>query len=206
MFPTRSPSRNFQLLMQGQNFGNVIEEIARNEELFEASKFRQNFKGSPFTQTCFIPCRMTYDLDHEPTEDELIEHLKTKGVTNVNAVDTDLYQFMPETYSVVMWLAGLVQAEQIGRVLVARCNPTGHIGAHKDFGAYHDFYDRFHICLSGEGCHFRSGREIVKMLPGEIWWFWNNDEHEVWNDSDKPRDHIVIDFKLKGDKHAFREV
>ena len=43
------------------------------------------------------------------------------------------------------------------------------------------------------------------MMPGEVWWFYNNIEHEVWNESDSERDHIVIDLKLKGDKMASRQ-
>lgn len=191
---------NFTRIVTGLDFSSINKELEANEALFDLNDFRQKFKGSPFSDTSFIPCRMSYDLDHEPTEEELVEHLKTKGVNNIYAVDTPEYSKLPMVYEAVMSLAALVKAEQIGRVLVTRLNPNGHIGAHKDFGQYHDYYDRFHIVLSGKGCHFRSGKETVKMMPGEVWWFWNNDEHEVWNDSDVARIHIVIDFKLKGPK------
>lgn len=191
---------NFTKIAENMDFSVIINEVNNNLDLFDRNDFRQKFKGSPFKNTSFIPCRMSYDLDYEPTEEELIEHLKTKGITNIYASDTEEYALLPKVYSAVMDLAALVKAEQIGRVLVTRLNPGGHIKPHKDFGAYHDYYDRFHIVLDGKGCHFRSGEQIVKMMPGEVWWFYNNDEHEVWNDSDVARIHIVIDFKLKGDK------
>ena len=99
-----------------------------------------------------------------------------------------------------MNLAAGLKAEQIGRVLVTELASGGHIKQHRDFGPYHDFYDRFHLVLGGKGCHFRCGREIVKMLPGEVWTFNNRDVHEVWNDSDTPRYHIVVDFKLRDNR------
>lgn len=201
----RASTRNFELLASGMDCALVQDEIEAQESLLDKSTFRQSFKESPFKDTQFIGCRMTYDLDHEPTEEELIEHLKTKGVTNTNAVELEDYYQLPHVYTAVMQLAAALQAEQIGRVLVTRLFPNGHIGAHKDFGEYHNFYDRFHICIGGKGCHFRSGKETVKMMPGEVWWFYNNLEHEVWNESDSNRDHIVIDLKLRGDKMAIRE-
>jgi len=200
----RSSSRNFELLVSGLDLTLLQDEIEQQAELFDKSTFRQNFKDSPFKDTQFIGCRMTYDLDHEPTEEELIEHLKTKGVTNTNAVELDDYYLLPQVHRSVTALAGAIGAEQIGRVLVTRLFKGGKIGAHKDFGEYHNFYDRLHICVSGKGCHFRAGKETVRMMPGDVWWFYNNVEHEVWNESNVSRDHIVIDFKLRGDKVAIR--
>lgn len=193
-------SGNFTRIATDLDFSAINKELEANDGLFELNDFRQRFNGSPFVDTSFIPCRMSYDFEYEPAEDELIEHLQTKGITNIFAVDTEEYAKLPLVYEAVMSLAALVKAEQIGRVLVTRLNPNGHIKPHKDFGEYHDFYDRFHIVLSGKGCHFRSGKEMARMMPGEVWWFYNNDEHEVWNDTDVARIHIVIDFKLKGNK------
>ena len=201
----RTSTRNFEQLASGLDLSLINDQVQAQEALFDKSTFRQSFKGSPFTDTQFIGCRMTYDLDHEPTEEEMLNHLKTKGVTTTNALDLEDYELLPQVYGAVMHFAGVMQAEQIGRVLVTRLHPGGKIGAHKDFGEYHNFYDRFHICIGGKGCHFRSGKEVVKMMPGEVWWFYNNVEHEVWNESDSERDHIVIDLKLKGDKMATRK-
>lgn len=203
--------RKLEMLFRDMDFSPVAREIEANRDLFDApieQDFRRNFKKSPFKDSPCVICRMTYDkLEMEgdaPTEEELIKHLVDKGVTNTNAADVETYELFPQVYQAVMWLAGMVKAEQVGRVIVARLNPGGHIKAHKDYGPYHDFYDRFHLCISGAGCYFRCGRETVKMLPGEVWWFRNNDEHEVHNDSDRPRDHVVVDLKLKGDKNVFR--
>ncbi len=203
--------RKIERLFYNCDFSKMADEVADHEELFAAGEeydFRQDFSGSPFKDSPMIPCRMTYDLidmaGEKPTEEELIEHLKTKGLVTTHALDTEHYDEMVEVYSAVQWLSQAMRSEQIGRVMVARLVSNGHVKPHCDGGAYYDFYDRFHICLSGAGCYFRVGRETVKMLPGEVYWFRNNDEHEVWNDTDTPRDHVIVDLKLKGDKNVHR--
>lgn len=206
---TLGRGRALERLFELCDFSAIDQEISANAELFDApleQDFRRNFKASPFKDSPAIICRMSYDPiemeGEEPTEEELLHHLQTKGLTNLQASDTELYAALPEVYQVVMWLSGCLRAEQLGRVLVARLQPGGKVKPHRDYGPYHDFYDRFHICIGGEGCYFSTGRETVKMLPGEIWWFDNQQEHEVHNDTGAPRDHVVLDLKLKGDKHA----
>ena len=197
-------NKQFRRLATNLDFSNVLAEVEANEELFEKSSFRQNFKASPFVHTQSIACRLTYETDMDPdmTETELLYHRARKGVRNLNAIDTSEYAQLPAVYNAVMNLASAVKAEQIGRVLVAKLFPGGEIKRHRDYGPYHDYYDRFHIVLGGEGCFFRCENEVVKMLPGDVWTFNDRDLHEVWNDSDSPRIHIVIDFKLKGERVA----
>ena len=197
-------NRNFELIGKEMNFNAVKQEITEHEERFNDFLDRQNFEGSPFKDTRCIPCRMTFEDDVDPSwsPEEILEYRKTKGVTNINAIDCPIYESFPAVYHEVMKIAGFMQAEQLGRVIIAELKPGGHILPHYDYGAYHDFYDRLHLVISGKGCHFRVGREIVKMLPGEIWLFNNRAQHEVWNDSDEARYHVVIDLKLKGSRVA----
>lgn len=211
MIRPRFNQRKLQMLFDACDFSTQLSEIEDNQGLFAGEHeqdFRQDFEASPFKDSPTIICRMTYDeIEMEgdkPTEDELVKHLTEKGLINLQAYDTDQYPDLEEVYKVVSWLSQRLGAEQVGRVLVARLNASGHVGPHKDYGPYHDYYDRFHLCIGGEGCLFRCGDETVRMLPGEIWWFHNNDEHEVWNQSDQPRDHIIVDLKLRGEKNVIR--
>lgn len=203
--------RKLELLMQGCKFSKAHQNVLDNDDEFAGEyeqDFRQNFEQSPFKDAPCIVLRHSYDAiemeGDEPTEEELVKHLKDKGLINLQADDMPAYNNMPDVYELVQWLARLMRAEQIGRVMIARLVSNGHILPHKDFGPYHDHYDRFHIALAGAGCYFRCGREVIKMMPGEVWWFYNNDEHEVWNDTDTPRDHVIVDLKLKGDKLVHR--
>lgn len=211
MIIPRFNERKTQQLFDACNFEKQMLEIREHEDKFAGEyeqDFRQNFKDSPFKDSPVIVCRMSHDAiemeGDEPTEEELLRHLTEKGLTNLQAYDTPNYDELPEVHKAVTWLTKQLEAEQVGRVMVARLIPGGHVLPHPDFGPYHDYYDRFHICVGGDGCLFRVGDETVRMLPGEIWWFRNNLEHESWNHGEQPRDHIIVDLKLRGDKNVFR--
>ena len=190
------------MLFEGVDFLGALDDVQSNGALFKNRSFRQGFPGSPHVDTEFISCRTTYD---PPVSDrpELLNEYLSNHASNLEAVDTEDYLLLPNVYQHVMRLAGYLWAERVGRVMVVRLKPGGHVHPHKDMGEYHDYYDRYHMVLSGE-CHFRCGREIVKMLPGDVWWFFNNEEHEVWNDASRPRDHIIVDLKLRGNKDVRR--
>lgn len=194
--------RNFELLYKDKDYSHILSEVLAKGDIFESNKLRQDFEGSPFKDCRSIICRLTFDegMSEDMSPREALEFRASNGVTNVNAVDQVEYGEVPLVYNEVMSIASALRAEQIGRVAVTELAPGGHILAHRDFGAYHDFYDRIHIVLGGEGCHFRCGAEVVKMLPGEVWIFNNRDVHEVWNYSNSYRYHLVIDLKLSGSR------
>lgn len=196
--------RNFVQLLSGRDFSQVLKEVLDNKGFFELNTVRQSFKNSPQRDTRAIICRMTYEQLPEGTdelsEDELLTFRVKQAMTEVQASDTNEYWKLPNVYNEVMLLAAATKAEQIGRVVVAELKAGGQVLPHEDFGPYHDYYDRFHLVLGGKGCHFTCGKEVVKMLPGDVWTFNNREVHEVHNDSDEPRYHIVVDLKLKGDR------
>lgn len=194
--------RNFEMLYRGRDYSHLLAEVTKLDDIFGSNVIRQDFEGSPFRDCRSIICRLTFDegLTEEMTPEEALQYRASVGVTNIQAIDQADYQSVPQVYLEVMKLAAALKVEQIGRVLVTELAPGGHILAHRDFGAYHDFYDRMHIVIGGAGCHFKCGKEIVKMLPGEVWAFNNRDVHEVWNESNSFRYHIVMDFKLQGDR------
>lgn len=103
---------------------------------------------------------------------------------------------LPGAWPLVFDLMRAVQGERLGRVLLTRLPPGGHITPHIDGGAHAAYYERYHIVLqSQEPCMFRTGDEVVHMAPGECWWFDNSVEHEVLNTSAIDRIHLIIDIR-----------
>lgn len=111
----------------------------------------------------------------------------------------------------VSGIMGRVNGEHLGRVFISRMAPGISIPPHTDRiapaeEAFPDrivpavYYDRYHLCLqSSPGVGFRCGNEQVYMAPGELWWFNNQIEHEVQNNSAADRIHLVIDI------HTFKQ-
>jgi quercetin dioxygenase-like cupin family protein len=114
-------------------------------------------------------------------------------------------QYLPEVCKVV---TGVSQNRNVGRVLVANLKPGGLIGKHIDEGLYAQHHDRYHLVVtSNPDVTFSCGDEHVTMSPGEIWWFNNQIEHMVHNNSDHNRIHIIVDLlKETNDKDSTQEV
>lgn len=181
--------KNFVRLATDMNIDKAMAEVQAKLHLYDLITFRQDFEQSPHSMTRSIICRIAEDPD-----------FINAAMSNLECVDTEEYLELPEVYNQVMTLMSIVQGERIGRVLVVELAPGGKIDAHCDEGDYHKYYDRFHIVLGSAPVHFRVENDYVTMSKGDIWWFANHKEHEVWNDSAETRHSIIVDIKLRGDK------
>ena len=113
---------------------------------------------------------------------------------------------LPYCHGLIMWLMARVRGEHLGRVFISRIKPGGSIASHNDRiapaeEAFPDrivparYYDRHHIVLqSAPGTEFECGGERVYMAPGEMWWFNNQVDHSVTNNSRLDRVHMILDI------------
>lgn len=87
----------------------------------------------------------------------------------------------------------------LGRAMITRLAPGKQIYAHADvLGRYANTYKRFHVPLqSSPGCIFCAGDEQVQMRPGEVWDFNAHAVHQVVNNSDSDRIHLIIDIRTE---------
>jgi hypothetical protein len=103
---------------------------------------------------------------------------------------------LPQARLIVLDLMRLVEGERLGRVIVTRLPPGGVITPHKDQGAPAAYYDRYQLAVQAlPGNVFRAGEEQITMASGDIWWFDNEQEHEVKNNSEGDRIVVIIDIR-----------
>lgn len=115
------------------------------------------------------------------------------------AYDEPAMKRLPEARKHIFGLMGFLEGERLGRVMLDRMAPGAHILPHSDIAADLRYYDRYHLVLtSNPGVEFRCGDESVNMAPGEVWWFDNAVEHEVWNRGDSDRVHMIVDVSRQG--------
>jgi hypothetical protein len=80
--------------------------------------------------------------------------------------------------------------------MINKLRAGGRVFPHADTPEHANYWDRYHVVLkSGPGCNFRCGDEWVHMPPGRVWWFANQLEHEVVNNSPDERIHMIIDIR-----------
>jgi hypothetical protein len=156
-------------------------------DLWNAHDLRTTFPGSP----------------HKDVDDILV---RFQSLTEAYTVDTirDAHETvwfpaisqLPEIRPLIFSLMAAVQGERLGRVIITRLAPGKKIYAHVDSGLPAEYFQRFQICLkNGPGSLFRCGEETVCFAAGETWWFNNQLEHEVVNNSREDRLVMIVDIR-----------
>jgi hypothetical protein len=190
--------RNFQKIAEGVNIIPALIELQTNGDLWNQNTLRTMTPESPHREVDDIWVRMN-DLSkcrQADTDPVFVDHRES--------INYPAASRLPAIRQMVMNLMMLVQGERLGRVLISRMQPGAQIGEHKDIGPdltkWYDsepYYSRFHIVLQGHaGSLFHCGDEQVCMRSGEVWWFRNDVEHSVINNSAEDRIHIVTDIRV----------
>ena len=162
------------------------EELAANllgalkPQMWERITLRQDFIGSA----------------HKDTQTIFINGPGGEGSNVLDDVSVTAYPDGIELAAIVLpvfkCFCTCVRFTSFGRVMIVRLKPNGHITAHVDEGKYADMFDRFHIVLQGS-CLFRVNGHAFRPQEREMFWFNHKLEHEVWNDEDRPRIHMIVD-------------
>ena len=177
--------RNFHLLGTVQ-VTQLVDALHRQPQLWNQYTIRTKYPLSP----------------HYGVDDIL---LRFNGLQKVDKVmdDTSCHNYpalqnLTQARPILFDLARMVEATQIGRVIITRLEPGRAIAAHVDGGASATFYKRYQVCLESEpGCVFRCRDEVVQMQPGQVWFFRNDLEHEVVNNSAADRLAMIVDLRVE---------
>lgn len=176
--------KNFTLIDRFE-VGHVVNEVDSNEDLWHQITARQDAPGSPHHDTAAIFLRWCRERTIEA------------AFTDLEAIDYPASAEMPASMAMLAWMSEYLSVKQLGRAMIVNLHAGGHIDAHADEGAYAEHYQRFHLCLfSRRGNVFRCGDEETHMRPGDLWTFNHRIEHELWNNSDSMRLHLIFDAVL----------
>lgn len=167
--------------------------IMRRPELWKDDTFLRDYPQGPFGEVESIMLRFPVKTVVE-TQKELEEYGRSDG--QHESIDYPPYKLLHEARPIVNWLMARVQGERLGRVMINNVHPGGKIFPHADTPAHADYYSRFHVVLqSAPGVDFRCGDERAYFETGSVFWFNNKLEHEVINNSDRDRIHMIVDIR-----------
>jgi hypothetical protein len=104
---------------------------------------------------------------------------------------------LTEVRPIIDALMQAIPGEVLGKILISRMTPGQTIAPHIDYwpapGA--PFYQRYQIPISvSPACIFRCGDEDLFMEPGNAYWFNNQVEHSVINNSSDVRISMLTDI------------
>lgn len=190
--------KNFRLLATGAPVAALQAALARQPELWTLDRYWKDHPQPIFREVDSIFLRMVARAPYfYASEAEKQEAMRSIDPWEAN--DEAPLTRLPEALPLIYGLMTMVQGERLGRVLLDRLEPGAHILPHPDIPRELKYYERFHIVVStNPSVDFRAGDEHQHMGAGEIWWFDNTEEHEVWNRGTTDRVHLIIDIRKKG--------
>lgn len=197
--------RNFQCLAKGLDTRLLLHELACQPELWNQFTVRTAHPMSAHRVVDDILLRYS----RFSTGDDFVEK-----VCSTLAVATYPAWFkLPSAHPFIFGLMAQVRGVHLGRVMISRVPPGVCIPPHSDRitpaeEAFPDrippalYYERYHLCLQAEpGVVFNCGGESAYLAPGEVWWFDNQKEHEVINNSANDRLHLIMDIRTQHDDY-----
>lgn len=179
--------KNFSLIAHGVDVVPLRSAVFMRPHLWNQNTLRTKHPGTAHSQVDDIWLRFN----------EIAEGEEFKVVDDKEAINYPAWWELPQARDLIFGLMARVGGERLGRCMITRLAPGKKIDAHRDMGAPAEYYERFHIVLqAGPGCLFRAGDDVVQMQTGDIWWFDNQQEHEVVNNSVVDRIHVIVDIRV----------
>jgi aspartyl/asparaginyl beta-hydroxylase len=183
--------RHFLCLAQGLDTRPLVRALWNHPELWNQYPQRTTSPGTPVAECDDIFLRFQAGLtavDGAVHGTPLPDHHES--------VWYPAAQVLPEATPLIFECMRVVQGERLGRVLITRLPPGGRIQPHLDADANARYWHFYHLLLVGsELTQFRCGREVVFMLPGELWLFDNLQEHELHNGGLDDRLSLIVAVK-----------
>jgi hypothetical protein len=179
--------KNFLRIAAGINMTPLMMQIQRQPNLWKIDTYLRDYPQGPFNDvdTIFLRFPPSSVTELERTQKDQHECDWMDGAVH-----------LPMVKGLIFALMATVEGERLGRVMLNRIRPGGMIYPHADTPAHAQYWDRYHyVVQSAPGCVFRCADEKVQMQVGECWWFQNELEHEVINNSADDRIHLIIDIR-----------
>lgn len=179
--------RNFQLIGSGLEVLPLLHAVTRQKCLWNANTLRTTHGGSPHAQVDDIWLRFNDLTKAASASDVMDQH---------ESICYPAWHALPQAHEIIFNLMRYVHGIRLGRVIITRIAPGKRIEPHIDSGDHAAYYERYHVMLqNAPGSIFRAGDEEVCMKMGEVWWFDNQQEHEVVNNSAVDRLTMIVDIK-----------
>lgn len=159
-----------------------IEQV-ENEDWNEVT-WRQDHPDSPHKDTETLYLRTVKEV----TPEEVFNG--EDCVTTKLCLDNAVYR------QLIQYLTVQLELAEIGRVMIVKLKPGGHILPHADGGTYAAKRNRYHVPLTtNPSTKFCVGEEAQEfhLEVGYIYQLANKEIHSVWNEGTTDRIHIVFD-------------
>ncbi len=180
--------KNLIKIANGIDVVPLLLQIQRQPKLWDRHSLRKESEDSPHKEMSDIWLRYN----------DIKKYKESGDFSSFN--DEHDPVFYPEWYAlpavrpIVMGLMARVEGTRLGGVMITKIPPGGKIKPHSDNGWHAKYYNtKLYVVLqSNLKCVNRVEDEVVRMAPGDVWFFDNTKEHEVINDGDDDRITLIV--------------
>lgn len=192
----------FHRIAQGVDVSGIMTRLAHNPQFWHADTYLRDYPQGPFGEVDSIICR--FPPRSVKASQALAERTKRSAAYKLaqhECIDLPIFDKLPEVRLAVWQIMNTLHVTRLGRVMINRMMPGGHIFRHADTPDHADYWLRHHLVLqSAPGAVFTVGDEKVYMATGEFWYFNNGKApdrpaHEVFNNSGTERIHLIVDVR-----------
>lgn len=127
---------------------------------------------------------------------KLFDHVPEKGKHIMDVLETITVNGYPEKWPVARSFIRDIEFFYNTEVVLASyvlLPENQKIGLHPDIGKFFEAHDRYHLALNGTYT-LRIGDEKIEVKPGDVFWFDNQEWHDVVDVSDK---RVIMIFDTK---------
>lgn len=183
MTHTKKSEPKFIKLKSGLDVQPVLDLIDAKPEIWHEITARQNSTASAHTDTECVFARGPLKMSQYYVQFDL------------GAYDYPVLDYLGEELTKLMRpLFEEMYVKELGRVLIVKLKPGGHVKPHNDQGTYSDYYSRFHVVLSSNDlCSQTCGDDHAEFDVGDVWWFDHKEIHTADNKGETDRVHIIFD-------------
>lgn len=179
------------LLRRNVRIGPLLKEIDAQPELWDRNVFRtMGGYGNPHTRLSDIVVRFNHWKNWRG--DRAMFNAQHESVW------WEAYEKLPAIRPMVFDLMRIMEAEQLGMVLITRIPPHTNCDPHVDRGWHAHHYAKFAVQLrAARGQRFCFEDHSLETLPGDLYAFDNCQPHWVENPTDEERITLIMCLRCK---------
>lgn len=192
--------RNFARLAEGLDVSRLKAQVAAHQHLFvdlSQGRPKKGDVGYSHRHGHLITVRYPRIPPDAATNPESRKRMSD----DLFSVNHEPWHIFTELKPLLYRLMMAVEGTHIGGIGIIKLPAGKKIDKHYDTGLATEFYNRFHLVLTGPAkCWFTCGKgkdeERVAMRDGEIWWFNSRKLHSVLNNDTIDRISVSIDIGM----------
>lgn len=182
-------TRQFLRVAQNVDVTPVLLELNRAAHLWNANTTRKTYLGTP----------------HAAMDDIWVRFRPADRIKGLHSHQEEYrcaywpaWHELPSLRPMIRALKNIVDAVELGSILITRLPPGARIDPHSDRGSWAaEFYNtKLHVTLAGQAL-VRCEDETVLMCGGDCWTFDNLREHDIQNTGEVDRVALIVSMRCE---------